>query len=129
MNFSAVIANFAKKVIKGVEEVRREAIYETFSAVVIETPVKTGLARSNWRASLGFPTRTMVPIRSEATVLDEIKQVLAAYVGNMRLFFRNSAPHTIFLEMGSSSQAPEGMLRKNILLFPQRMREALRKFK
>ena len=81
--------------------------------VVRDTPVDTGLARSNWVASLGSPDLSDRGIRSKTATISEIKAVTAGVKEDGEIHIANGGdkiPYLKFLNDGSSVQAPAGFI-------------------
>lgn len=82
-------------------------------SVVRDTPVDTGLARSNWVASLGSPDLSDRGIRSRTATISEITSVTGGVRHDGEIHISNGGdkiPYLKFLEDGSSTQAPEGFM-------------------
>ncbi len=87
------------------------------AGVVERTPVDTGFARNNWlvtRGSVGDET----PYPAEDNVdgvlsreIGEIEQIAKMQDLKEIIYVWNAVPYIVYLETGSSDQAPEGMLR------------------
>ena len=85
--------------------------------VVMGTPVRTGLARGNWRLSFigraGAGTlKTLDPTGSIATARIAASARSLAARSNFTLY--NNLPYIVRLEHGWSKQAPNGMLSLSI---------------
>lgn len=82
--------------------------FEALRRIVLKTPVDTGRARGNWQTTVGSAPageqRSETPIEDGAAVLKQIEAFCIVYVSN-------NVPYIIYLEDGSSKQAPHGMLR------------------
>lgn len=75
---------------------------ETFAAVQNRTPVDTGNARSGWKIERLEPAP-----------------------GDIVYHITNSVGYSVYLEFGSSKQAPAGMLRVSLLELEDRLRRAM----
>lgn len=75
---------------------------ETFAAVQNRTPVDTGHARSGWKIERLEPAP-----------------------GDIVYHITNSVGYSVYLEFGSSKQAPAGMLRVSLLELEDRLRRAM----
>ncbi len=81
--------------------------------VVRDTPVDTGLARSNWVASLAGPDLSDRSIRSKSATISEIKSVTAGVKADGEIHVANGGdkiPYLKHLNEGSSTQAPAGFV-------------------
>lgn len=82
--------------------------------VVYRTPVDTGLARSNWVASVGGPDLSERGIRSARETANEIAAVLSAIKADSELHIANGGekvPYLKYLNAGTSFQAPANFVR------------------
>lgn len=79
----------------------KNVVGETFSKVQVRTPVKTGHARSGWR----LEKITDTPTEKHYRIV-------------------NTVPYVVFLEYGSSKQAPAGMVRVSLLESQRAIQEA-----
>lgn len=91
---------------------QKKIALQLLRGVVLKTPVDTGQARAGWQLSIGSP------VSEEATGLDPsgsgtISNGVGALAGLgpfQVVWLSNNVGHIRFLEEGSSSQAPNGML-------------------
>lgn len=114
----AIFGNSSKRV--------RRAALAADQAAVLATPVDTGRARANWVVSLGSPSKAQgrqVPTkgsdsaaRGSANAQRAIahgERVIAQWTPSKgSIFISNGVPYIQELENGSSSQAPEGMVKQ-----------------
>lgn len=84
------------------------------------TPVDTGWARANWIPNIGSPvksprgTRDSVG-RAAASQGRGIAVVLASYkIAKGKVYISNPVPYIVFLNEGSSTQAPAGFIQRAI---------------
>lgn len=115
MSFSKDIRSFVSKAVQAHGKITRAATLELFSGVIKDTPVDTGRARGNWQTSVGSPATGELDRedKSGAQVIAEVHQKTPPGAGQVTLL-TNNLPYIEALERGSSTQAPEGMVRKNI---------------
>jgi hypothetical protein len=82
--------------------------------VVNATPVDTGKAQSNWRASVGSPLIGEIATQgtSKASTIAAAASVYRVFssLGNRALFLTNNAGHIGELNAGKSPQAPAGFI-------------------
>lgn len=119
MSFSAQIAGFGERTTRRVQEVRRGVSLKLFNSVILDTPVKTGRARGNWQVSTDKPIVGEIS-REDASgraVMAEVEAEVKKSDGDAPLFLSNSLPYIQKLEEGGSKQAPEGMVRRNVVRF------------
>lgn len=84
------------------------------------TPVDTGWARANWIPNIGSPvkvprgSRTAVG-RASASQERGVATVLASYtVTKGKVYISNPVPYIVFLNEGSSKQAPAGFIQRAV---------------
>ena len=98
----------------------RATILELSTAIIKDTPAKTGRARGNWQASIGRGATGEVSVDSvrsgEAKAIAEVNQKASVAVGDL-YYLTNNLPYIERLEYGWSKQAPGGMVRKNMQNF------------
>lgn len=98
-------------------EIMREVLRRLARNVVIRTPVRTGLARGNWRVALGNTVALSTLRRRDPTGEQAIAAAFAvisraALQSRARLY--NNLPYIPRLENGWSRQAPQGMIRLSV---------------
>jgi hypothetical protein len=98
----------------------RATILELSTAIIKDTPAKTGRARGNWQASIGRGATGEVSVESkrtgEAKAILSVNQKASVAVGDL-YYLTNNVPYIERLEYGWSKQAPGGMVRKNLQNF------------
>lgn len=86
--------------------------------VTTSTPVDTGRARSNWRASLDKPASGVVgpADRSGQSAMALARTIILNFKTgvNRAIHITNNVPYIRLLDAGSSAQAPQGMTAKAI---------------
>ena len=98
----------------------RATILELSTAIIKDTPAKTGRARGNWQASIGRGATGEVSVvnkrAGEAKAISNVNQKASVAVGDL-YYLTNNVPYIERLEYGWSKQAPGGMVRKNMQNF------------
>lgn len=96
-------------------------------AVVISTPVDTGFARSNWRASVGGPASSTISPYSPgnrlgrgeganaAGAMSQAKAVAAARQPGQTMYLTNNVNYIGKLNAGSSAQAGPNFVERGIV--------------
>jgi len=77
--------------------------------LVMTTPVDTGRARSNWIATIGSPSNATRAAGSASAAIRSAKQVFAPKSipkEGATLYITNNLDYVVFLNQGSSKQAP-----------------------
>ena len=81
-------------------------------------PVDTGFSQSNWLASIGESIDSPVGIR-DSVDMTSWRTLLADINGydinQGSIFITNSVDYVVFLDQGSSLQAPQGFVRQSIV--------------
>ena len=126
MSFSEQVAQFAQAARESISETQRAIVLELFSSVVMDTPVSTGRARGEWLTSNGVPITTLAN-RLDMSGLEAVSDIVAAIprTGDITMYLTNNLPYITPLEYGHSSQAPAGMVRKNIARLEQVIADAV----
>lgn len=94
---------------------------EVLERLVIRTPVKTGLARTNWFVRVGAPavTSTTQAEPSGQLAISRGQEEIAQAPLGQPIHLSNHLPYIGRLEEGWSSQAPHGMLALTTAEVPQ----------
>ena len=114
-----------KTIRKGVSKLVQEVAQGIGNTLVDATPVDTGLARSNWRATLSGPASGTIPAYSPGNALGLGEGANASAAKGQQnsvikrfdikkhsnIFITNNIPYIGLLEAGSSGQAPGGMVK------------------
>jgi hypothetical protein len=119
--FAKRITKIASGVTLGAARLTRNAAIGVIQTVVRTTPVDTGLARSNWVASIGSPDLSDRAIRSRTEVVSEARSKLSVTVirdiinrrDQVEIHIANGGPlvpYLFWLNQGSSRQAPAGFV-------------------
>lgn len=120
MGFGDDLDKFANKATNGTTLAIRAITTEVFRRVVVKTPVDTGLAKGNWRPSIGSVDATVDESaldKSGSGVMAKIMTVVGSFSGVGKVYLCNSLPYVNVLEYGrangkpGSIQAPNGMVR------------------
>lgn len=92
--------------------------------LVEATPVDTGWARANWVAQIGRPfVEDLSAVTPDGQAAASAGQRQAASLGNVAssyrlqrgaVFVSNNVPYIMFLNEGSSQQAPSGFVQRAI---------------
>lgn len=114
MSFSRDMRRFSAKAAEAHDKITRVATLELFRGVIMATPVDIGRARGAWTTSVGAPSSSPDRIdKSGGASIAEAEAKTPAGAGQITNL-SNDMPYIIDLEDGSSTQAPEGMVRRNM---------------
>ena len=119
--FSKRMADLGNLVEQNSKTITQKVAYAVVKEVVEKTPVDTGQAKSNWRASLGSPiTEPRGPffpgkfgstaLNNTTTALDAARRVIAQYQSGGSIYFTNNLAYIELLNQGHSKQAPAGFV-------------------
>ena len=111
MSFSADIDKaYQVKVIDRLEKTVRTVALAVDRELVMNTPVDTGRARSNWLPSIGSPDIRIV----EPGAKPDITGATLNYSLKSEIFITNNLPYIRRLNDGHSQQAPAGFVETAI---------------
>lgn len=116
MTMQSSIKSFSDKTEKKMNMIAKKAIIDLCSDIISNTPVDTGRLKNNWFPSVDSPSTQ----ETEDTG-DKAAQRLSGFVSqnydiSKVFYFTNNMPYAYRIEYeGYSGQAPEGMVRKNII--------------
>lgn len=129
MDFAQQIKEWANETMASAERTQKRACRELARLVIQDTPVQTGRARANWQAGLNqAPTGVLDEVDpSGATALARVEKVLARMKSGDTLVLANNLDYAKELEDGSSRQAPNGMLKRNLTRWPELVKNAAAK--
>ena len=130
MSFTSDMRGATKSIIDAHDKITRAATLDFFTGTVKDTPVDTGRARGNWVTTVGSPAQGEIDReeKSGASVITEIVSTTPDKAGQ-EVFMSNSLPYIDALEYGSSTQAPEGMMRRNLARVQRIVDQAIAKFR
>jgi len=128
MSFSDDIRRFTTKTVEAHGKIARVATLELFSGVIKATPVDTGRARGNWQTAVGSPEQAETDRvdKSGGEAIAEVESKTPQGAGQVT-YLSNNLPYIEELENGSSTQAPEGFVRKNMDRVQRMVETAIRK--
>jgi hypothetical protein len=144
--FGASIDAFARKIGVQLDVAIRRVALEVYAMVTVKTPVDTGRARASWNISRGTIDLSNVPDTDGKTLgVAEIEGRHAEQIAKLKgakliaegalgkayliepIYITNNLPYIIFLEGGSSQQAPNGMVAITVAEIEARLRAGLSK--
>lgn len=114
MSFSSDMNDFTSGALKRFDRFRRAFTLELFNSVILDTPVDTGRARGNWQTTTGSPASGELDREGAQPATNEVLSVVSGSPIEGAVCLTNNLPYAEKLEFGSSDQAPEGMVRKNV---------------
>ena len=134
MSFTLDVSKYVAKTKKDVTEVIQSTAIVMFRDVIFDSPVDTGRFRANWFCTVNNPTGKVVYNPDEiyppdAQIVDRMIKKVESAKSPKTYYLTNNLPYAYNLEMGSSNQAPQGMVRKNINRFNALLEQEARKYK
>lgn len=118
LKFKKQLEEFGMKSQRRMVEATGNAILKMHENIVIDTPVDTGLAASNWFVGIGNKDDKTTTDTSLENVKEAAAVVAAAKVNPKKVesfVIYNNLTYIQYLEYGWSVQAPQGMYRRNIV--------------
>lgn len=123
----------SKLVVKASEKAIRGTAIELFSEVIRRTPVGNpslwksrppvgyvgGRLRGNWQTNIGAPIRNeieRVDPSGSAAAGEAVSKAKQMDIDDT-IYLSNNLPYSEAVEMGSSKQAPQGMVRRTVKQF------------
>lgn len=105
----------------------RKTALELTSNIILDTPVDTGRARGAWLVSIDREniSKTDIQDKSGITTISKAESSLNNPIGRF-IYIQNNLDYIVGLEYGKSKQAPNGMVRKNIIRFSKYLEESAR---
>lgn len=99
--------------------VQKKIAFDIFADLVEQTPVDTGRAMNNWNISVGTADRSVKEEGGSPAGIQGAKEgIAAATLAGLKPFstvwISNSLPYIVFLNEGSSDQAPSGFVERSI---------------
>lgn len=111
--FRLQLSGFIKdRVPQQASQIVRLISLQVLTGVVLKTPVDTGRARGGWQLEIGVvpQTTTGVEDKSGGATISVAASTLEAYTFGQIVYIVNNVQYVQYLETGSSSQAPSGMV-------------------
>ena len=93
---------------------QKKLSFQALTLIVKKTPVDTGRARGNWQVTIDFAPINSIDNTSIAEVFSKANTELSKLKPFQNVYITNNVEYVIYLEEGSSSQAPYGMVAISI---------------
>lgn len=129
IDFNKILEEFTDKIAPEMfVTFQKRIVLELLRRVVLKTPVDTGRARGNWQIEVGSPPSGVLEVVAQGAEA-EARDISSADAGRViadalaklgKLGFgevvwvANNLDYVVFLEEGSSDQAPAGMMRVSL---------------
>lgn len=130
-SIAAQIKEIAERSNQKTETVVRQTIFRLGQAVVLKTPVDTGLAKANWLHGINSFTPEQIDKvdKSGGIAISDLLAGVKEFNLGGEFYFVNSLPYIKKLEEGSSLQAPTGMLKLSIEELPMILDQEIKRLK
>lgn len=116
MSFGSDIRAYAELQKRNIREVFTESLIDLSAAVIIKTPVDTGILANSWRPTTAAPSRSdksFAGAEAQAAAISE-KVELALDRAGIYYLVNNQVYARVIEYEGHSDKAPRGMLRISI---------------
>ena len=113
-SFRVDLSRIRNKIGEGVKVKAERVTQKLVDSFIKDSPVYTGNFRASWHVSEGFPVYVQVKDGNPSNPISAPK-IIVKPRNNFPIFFiTNGQPYGRKLEYGSSTQAPNGIIRINI---------------
>jgi hypothetical protein len=129
MSFVLDLSKFTDKAVGNTEKVFRASSISLFSNIIKRTPVKTGRLRGNWQTDINQPSVGTLNRNGSTPAISEAVSTVNKATLDDSIFLVNNLPYANAIENGSSTQAPEGMVKVSIAEFQREVDKQARKLK
>jgi hypothetical protein len=133
MSFALDVSKFVEKTKRNNETVMRSVALKLFSAIIKASPVDTGRFRMNWQAAGATPRGGLVAgeDKTGATAIASAETYITNTQAWEEFTLANNLPYANVIEFGGypgsgpntvggfSKQAPQGVVRINVVRFQQ----------
>jgi hypothetical protein len=126
VSFASSVAAQAAKQKAALMYVRKAALLDLCGKVISRTPVLTGALQGNWQSSIGTPRTGKLNIRPMNMAIAEMVAAVSQLASDGVFYLRNNLDYAWAIEMGHSSKAPAGMLRRTVAEVNRVVRKAMR---
>lgn len=92
MTFGEQIRRYAEKQKRALHDVAAESIVDLSAAVIVQTPVDTGLLANNWQPTTDTPAGGIVDTEGEPAQMPAVVQTVAASIGGI-YYLTNNLPY------------------------------------
>lgn len=128
MGFADDVRRFSVKAGESADKTVRAVTVSLFNGIIRDTPVDEGRLRGDWQTTVGTPAageNGRVDPGGRAAMA-EVEANTPEGAGQLT-YLTNSMPYAEAIEEGSSKQAPEGMVRRNMDRIQRNLQREARK--
>lgn len=118
-----------KVVIEASEKAIKNSVTKLASDIINSTPVDTGQLRANWQVSINNPAPNVLLGRTDKSGVNTINKIKSKVKRfklkgkESKIFLSNNLDYASRIEFGHhSQQAPQGMVRVNLVKFSETVR-------
>ena len=136
MSLTVDILAFDAKTKERFKLVRKAATMQLFENIISDTPVLSGNLQSNWNASENEPDLSYTDLGQKGktetktgrgqdshqdVIIDRMKAIVDKTGDDSAVYLSNPTPYGPIIEYDghSTQEAPDGMVRINVVKFPQ----------
>lgn len=128
--FELDLKAFGKSIETDLSIVLKKTALDLFKKIVKKTPRETGRAQASWIMSQQIPNTSYVAPKLEKGKKYSISEALSnAKLGDVYpysiIFITNNLEYIEALELGHSSQAPQGMVRMSLIELENELKQAI----
>ncbi len=134
--FSLQLEKFKDKVEGRLDLVLQKVALDLTKKVTLKTPVDTGRARASWNVGVNNVDTRMVPEKVSMSqtgafqkAINRARREIARLIWGDTLYITNNVRYIKYLERGSSTQAPNGMVETTLIDYPLIVKDATREAK
>ncbi len=125
MAFADDVRRFSVRAGDSSDRIVRTVTLSLFNGIIRDTPVDTGRARGNWQTTVGTPASGVIDRTGSGPAMAEVEANTPDGAGQVTLL-SNDLPYIEDLEDGTSKQAPEGMVKRNMDRIQRNLNRAIR---
>lgn len=107
--FNLQLSEFIPKAEKEAAKIVRLIALDLYSRITLRTPVDTGRARAGWALSVNAPSNWVPP--EGLGGVQPVQSDISGFNLDQVIYIVNNVSYVVYLENGSSDQAPAGMVR------------------
>ena len=116
MSFSSELDQATKNIKASAERKVRGTLLGIFGRTIRRTPVDTGRLRNNWHTELNKQASGRIRKKNRSggnSISNALDKTKSIQIGDT-VYFSNNMPYAYVIEHGTSTKAPQGMLRVSV---------------
>lgn len=130
-SFTMDMTRFVEKTKANMGKLIQKVVFDMARQIILRTPVDTGRAKGSWQVSFNSLPADEVRLfdKDGQETIAKAGDVLSGYVDGDTIYIVSNLDYMVFLEYGSSTQAPQGMVRLTVAEFQEHLNKAVRDLK